>query len=381
MRQLLIEIHKYAGLTLGLLLSVTALSGSLLVFDRELDELLSPATVDFEGAATLANFQVAIDAAVAAVDSEQQPSRLMLGRHAAAPHIIRFPTQPGATGPVEVSIDPGSGEALAVRTWGEYPVTWIYRLHLNFLGGERGETVVGLMGFLMLLFCVSGLVIWWPRNGRWRRALTLRWSRNNSPRNYFRLNSFRLNYDLHKLIGVYLLPVFIMLAITGIEIVWHEPFERVVASLLPVEEEPAPASSVGTEPLDIDEVANLAQARFPESRIARIYLPRTATDSWHVTFMHPEERWREYGASSVWVDRFSGELTGVRDLRELPAGSRLLAWMFPLHNGDALGLAGRLLVFLSGLLIPVLFGTGVFMWLKKRRKSANSQRLAALRYE
>ncbi|MCI5108011.1 MAG: PepSY domain-containing protein, partial [Pseudomonadales bacterium] len=53
------------------------------------------------------------------------------------------------------------------------------------------------------------------------------------------------------------------------------------------------------------------------------------------------------------------------DIRELPAGNVFLTWMFPLHNGDALGLPGRLLVFFSGLLMAGLFATGVYMWVKK----------------
>lgn len=362
------------GLILGLLLSITGLSGSLIVFDRELDEFLDPATADFEPATTLAPFDVAVANARAAVDNGTEPTRLMLGRHAGAPHIVRFPTPPGALGPIEVSIDPGSGDVLTVRHWGEYPVTWIYRLHLNFFGGERGELLVGIMGFCFLFFCLSGIIIWWPRTGKWRRAFTVR----------RRAGTFRLNFDLHKVLGLYFLPVFILLSITGIEIVWHEPFERVVAAVLPVQEAPAPVSTPvastapGTTPLSMDEAAARARAVFPGSRIGRLYTPSSAEDAWEVTFMHPGERWREYGASSVYIDQYGGEVLAVWDARELSAGSTLLTWMFPLHNGDALGLVGRIVVFIAGLLPAALFGTGVYMWWYKRRRRVREERLSAL---
>ena len=370
MRGLLVFLHKYVGLILGVLLSITGLSGSLIVFDRELDEFLDPATADFAPAATLAPFDVAVANATAAVNNGTAPTRLMVGRHAGAPHIVRFPTPPGAIGPIEVSVDPGSGEALKVRHWGEYPVTWIYRLHLNFLGGERGEILVGIMGFCFLFFCLSGVIIWWPRTGKWRRALTIR----------RRTDSFRLNYDLHKVFGLYFLPVFIVLSITGIEIVWHEPFERVVAAVLPVQEEPDPVSapSTGSEPLTMDQVAARARAVFPDSRISRLYRPSAPEGAWEVTFIHPGENWREYGASSVYIDQYSGEVLEVWDARELSAGSTLLTWMFPLHNGDALGLAGRIVVFIAGLLPAVLFGTGVTMWWLKRRRRQREARLVSL---
>ena len=211
--------------------------------------------------------------------------------------------------------------------------------------------------------CISGVIIWWPRTGKWRRALSVKWRGGN----------FRLNYDIHKVLGLYFLPVLLVLAISGIEIVWHEPFEKVVATVLPVDHRPDPASSASGSPLTMDEAAERAQAVFPESRIARLYVPATPEDVWRVTFMHPEELWNEYGASAVYLDQYSGAVLDVWDSRELSAGSTLLEWMFPLHNGDALGLIGRLVVFIAGLLPAILFGTGVYMWLKKRRKQVRRE--------
>ncbi len=370
MRQLLIVLHKYTGLSLGVLLTVTAISGSLLVFDRELDELLTPDTVSFEPSSSLAPFQTALDSATAAVNNGTEPTRLMLGRHPNAPHIIRFPTPEGAPGPIEVSINPGTGEALAVRTWGEYPVTWIYHLHLEFFAGHRGELIVGFLGFCLLFFCVSGVIIWWPKMSQgqrqWRRALTIKRG----------AGSFRLNYDLHKTAGLYLLPAFVIIAISGIEIVWHDPFQAAVATVLPIREDPNPLSVPGPGVISIDDAAAIGQSVFPESRMARLYIPATETAPWRVTFMHPGEWWNEYGASTVYIDRYSGAVLDIWDARELPAGSKLLTWMFPLHNGDALGMPGRIVVFLSGMLMAGLFGTGVYMWLKKRRPVTQKKKRA-----
>ena len=362
MRKLLIQLHKYCGLLLGLLLSITALSGSLLVFDRELDELLTPATVDFEPISGNASFELALANATREVANGTAPTRLMRGRHAGAPHIVRFPTPVGEAGPIEVSIDPGTAEVLAVRQWGKTPVSWIYHLHLAFLAGDRGELVVGLMGFLMLFFCLTGVYLWWPRKRRWRRAFTLRTDAGR----------FRLFFDLHKLSGIYLLPVFVLLALTGMEIVWHEPAERLVKTLLPVRETPAPQSDTGlagnTGTISMDQAAALGQEEFPQSRLMRLYVHLTESDPWRVTFIHPEEHWKEFGAgTTVYLDQYSGEVLDVWDTRNLPVGSQILEWSFPLHNGDALGLGGRLVVFFSGFFITVLFGSGVYLWWRKRR--------------
>lgn len=363
MRSGLIWLHKYTGLILGLLLSITGLSGSLVVFDRELDEWLTPETVDFEPSQTLAPYNVAVAQAKQALGTDAEPTRLMTGRHAGAPHIIRFPTPENAPGPIEVSVNPVTGDALAVRNWGQYPVTWFYRLHLSFLGGERGEVLVGIMGFCMLFFCISGVIIWWPKLSRqgkrdWWRAFTIK----------RRAGWFRLNFDVHKTVGIYFLPVFIMLAVTGIEIVWHDPFRQVVATVFPVQEEPSPQSTpLDTPALSMDEAAAAAQQVYPQSRIARLYVPGNETAPWRVTFIHPDDWWTEYSGTMVYLDQYNGEVLAVWDSRELPLGNKMLAWFFPLHNGDALSLLGRIIVFVAGLLPSLLFGTGVYMWWRKRR--------------
>ncbi len=359
LRALLIPLHKYIGLFFGLLLSVTGISGSMVVFDRELDEFLAPETADFETASALGSFDLAFANATAAVNNGTEPTRIALGRHLGAPHIIRFPSVPGAAGPLEVSIDPGSSEVLAIRNWGEYPVTWFYSLHLSFLTGEMGELLVGVMGFCLLFFSISGIVIWWPKNGAWKRAFTIK--TNGGP--------FRFNFDLHKTVGVYFLPVFIMLSITGIEIVWHEPVHNLVAMVLPVEDEIAPTSVVNEprQAIVIDELADKALAAYPEARINRIYLPRIDSDPYRITLTHPDDPWTEYSVTTLYFDQFNGELLDVWDGREKSAGTVMLNWFFPLHNGDALGMVGRIIVFISGFLPAVLFGTGLYMWWRKRK--------------
>lgn len=359
MRKLFIQLHKYTGLLLGVLLTITGLTGSLLVFDRELDEWLTPATVAFEPPADIASLDLALANATAAVNNGTQPTRIALGRNNATPHIIRFPPPPGAPGSIEVSISPADSSVLAIRGWGEYPVTWIYYLHMAFLGGTSGEIVVGVMGVTLLFLCISGVVIWWPRRGLWWRAFTI-----NS-----RLGAFRLNYDLHKTTGIYFLPVLFVLAFSGTELIFHEPVEKLVNVFLPVIEPPAPLSAGQGEPVGADRAAAAAQIVFPDARLFRVYLPAGNTDPYRVTFVRPGDNWNEYAPSTVYLDQFSGKVLNVYDHREQPAGNIFLDWMFPLHNGDALGLFGRILVFIAGLLPAVLFGTGFYLWWVSRPES------------
>ena len=362
MRRTFFILHKYAGLTLGLLLALIGATGSLLVFDHALDERLAPRTVTFNPSQQPATYTEVLAAASAAVPGSR-PQRIMTPRGDDSPFVVRFPGPEGAPGPIEVSVSPTDAEVLAVRGWGQYTMSWIYRLHYTLLAGSSGKTLVGLMGLVLMLFCITGLVIWWPRPGRngrnWKRAFTVERGGNR----------FRFFFDLHKVAGIYLLPLLLVIAFSGVSIVFPLQVEKLVSWVMPLEPRGSWGQSqlTGAPPLDPDSTVAIGREIFPRGELKRIYLPQDAADSYGLTFRQEGEPWINHGASFVRLDQYSGEILMVHDVNRIAAGNQFLTWQFPLHNGDALGLIGRLLILVTGLAPALLFGTGVYLWWRKRR--------------
>ncbi len=48
-------------------------------------------------------------------------------------------------------------------------------------------------------------------------------------------------------------------------------------------------------------------------------------------------------------------------------GNAIVAWMFPLHSGQAFGWTGRIIIFITGVMICVFVVTGLMIWSRKRR--------------
>jgi uncharacterized iron-regulated membrane protein len=366
MRRLLITLHKYAGLSVGLLLALTGITGSLLVFDHALDEALAPQTLPSPDEGPPAPLQEVLAAARAAAPDQPVPIRINIARQPGSPHVVQFPAPEGAPGPLEVSVDPADARVLAVRVWGEYPMSWLYRLHYTLLAGDTGKYVVGVGGLFLLFFCLSGFYLWWPRGGQWRRALTI--ERGSG--------TFRFNYDLHKTVGFYLLPVLIVTAFSGVSIVFHDPVESLVGAVLPLQERPSPRSvpTPGAAAITVDEAVARGRAVFPDAELKRVFLPRGLDGAYQLALNQPGEPWSAHAVSAVWVDQYSGEVLAAWDALALSAGSTFLAWQFPLHNGDALGLAGRWLILIVGWAPALLFGTGMYMWWRKRGLRSETQR-------
>ncbi len=99
-----------------------------------------------------------------------------------------------------------------------------------------------------------------------------------------------------------------------------------------------------------------------------------------VHFFHPEQ---DHGVGGVghpalYLDALDGRLLGDRIPWQGTAADIFVQAQFPLHSGRILGVPGRILISLMGVVVAGLSVTGVVIWLKKRKsKSAQSERQAA----
>ncbi|MCU6454734.1 PepSY domain-containing protein [Sphingomonas sp. A2-49] len=362
------RMHVWLGLGIGLLFVVTGLTGSGLVFYPAIDTMLDPALARVDAAARPASWQAVYDAL-----RRDNPARTGAWRIEATPDGGPIPvryyrpveTRGRAFAPLMLWLDPATLHAVRRGFWGEYATTWLYDLHYRLLLGEAGGTAMGIAGIVMLVLLVSGLWAWWPRHGGWRRSLA--WKRGA-------VASRRL-YDIHKWAGIAGAVVLIVVTVTGILLDLPDPVRATAARVSPLATVPPMASvprPAGFLPLD----ALVARARrlLPGSTLAWIETPADAHGVVRVNLMVPGEPSRRFPRSNVWLDPYDGRVLAVRDQRGDGGGDTVLAWLHPLHGGEALGLGGRWLVFVSGLLPALLFATGCWRWIARRRRHSGAVR-------
>ncbi|MEY4720739.1 MAG: hypothetical protein RIQ46_464, partial [Pseudomonadota bacterium] len=115
------------------------------------------------------------------------------------------------------------------------------------------------------------------------------------------------------------------------------------------------------------EAARVALAALPGARAAWIETPPAMGGTYRLRLQVPGDPGFRFPHSFAWVDAENGRLVALDDLRRAPAGSRIKAWVHPLHDGSELGLPGRILAALAGLLPAILFVTGWRRWRLGRR--------------
>src|SRR3546814_39187 len=105
---------------------------------------------------------------------------------------------------------PEDGHLLLMRSTGDDFLLLLQDLHIHFLAGEAGEQVVGIVGWIALGLMATGLYLWWPKRGRLK--LSLAWFTNPPVRRWL---------SWHRSTGALLLPLLLLLALTGVGMVYH----------------------------------------------------------------------------------------------------------------------------------------------------------------
>ncbi|NOS75275.1 MAG: PepSY domain-containing protein [Methyloglobulus sp.] len=370
-----LDVHLWLGLALGLFLSIFGITGSILVFHAEINELLNPKllTVVVPDANSVYKPLAEIF----------QASHITMPGHAANT-FAKYPrnneaafklaysvplsgSQQGITESWEVYVNPYTAKAIGKRLMSSsdspFPKTFIgfiFELHYAlFLGEDPGYLIVGIMGALLIISTLTGLIVWWPLTGKLRQAVTIK----------FKASTERLNFDLHKTAGFYSTLVLIPVLFSGVYMDTPQHVVPVLELFSPVTYRYWFKSNPthGKPSITMGQAVRIAEKRYPTGRADWIYGVTEPTGTYTVCKDGVEETGSLIHRRCVVIDRYSGAILDVDDPAIGTAGEVFTDWQWPLHSGQAFGWTGRILVFLSGLACPVLFVTGIIRWLQKRK--------------
>lgn len=362
-QKLWLRLHLYVGLFGGALFVLTSLTGSFLVFYKAIDEWLNPNQL----LSTPGNARPLSDILATAQSAHPEwsaPDTLIFPLHDRDSFHAWFKDPAAAPADEQwhvVAVDPSTPRVLSDRRWGAFLVSVIYELHQELLLGRPGEIVVGIMALFLLLSVVSGLYLWWPKPGKFRRALTFQSGGS----------LIRKHYDLHKLTGLVGAGLLTLLALTGFYLEFPNLVTPVVSWFSPVRdaspaEQPRSDLQAGMPKISIEQAVVIAHMTFPDAQPMWIGLPQHERDSYSVGLRQPGEVRQAGGQTEVWIDQYSGAVQRVTDWNRFTGGETFLSWLFPLHNGEAFGLTSRWMVFAAGFTPLLLYGTALRMWWLKR---------------
>ncbi len=366
LRSLWLKLHLCLALSVGLLFVLQGITGSLSVYRDEIDQLLNPQLA----VEPVAGGYLSLDKILVAVRATE-PERhgvwtLELPRKPDQSLTAWF-EKPRETvdafyAPLMLAINPYTGEVLDKRFWGQTATTWLLDLHSHLLLEAKGRQYLAILAVLMLFSVVSGLILWWPG---WRQ---LPW--------HFRVRlSAPLSVmftDLHRLLGLIAAPGLLLLACSGLHLAYPVLLETLTGSagMGHGDEGPTVRSTAvpGDRPVSLTEAVLIARGPFSQSELRRISTPLGDTGTYKINFRQRHEVNQHHPVTTVWIDRWSGQIRDVRNPNKFSAGQRFSVWLWPLHTGEAFGELGRAIWFVTGLLPLILYVSGIWVYLAKRAR-------------
>jgi uncharacterized iron-regulated membrane protein len=362
-------VHLWVGVMIGVPAAALGLTGIWLMVTHPL-----PGVVNAEAMAKVASIDAVIAAARTQVPEGAVPQQYDAPL-AGGPATVRFSVPKSDANPrgiLRLRIDPATMTVVPNATDNEGSIgRTIHDLHGNFLMGREGRPVVGWAGVAMCLLAVTGLVLWWPKRGKWGAAFKVTGKGS----------TLMVLRELHGAAGIWGLIVFFIISFTGVVISF--PPAGVGPGGLPASVAggmPGMAGAPGNGPradrtgppgappapveLKADAAVATAQAALTDHVVRSVSLPRNTGDSYRVTMGRTGDD-RGVPNRIVTVDESGSQVMGTRDSAEQARN-----WARPIHTGYGMGWTWWILTLLSGLL-PVLFAvSGIAMWLIKRRNRA-----------
>ena len=357
-----LQVHKWIGLCLAILIIPISLTGSALVWHDWLEGKLEPQRHATYGEALLPPSAYA-EAAAPVIASDERITSVRF-EDEGRPVVVTAtkPALPNSTARPErtnVWLDPTDAQVIDKASASSGLVQVMHVLHGSLMWPGWGRTAVGWVGAFMFISCLTGIWLWWPLSGSVRGGL--RWKRRNT-----------INANLHYLTGFWVLIPLAMLSFTGAWISFPRIFSVFEAKAPPSQADRA--RSMRAMPLTetgqtVDQALAAAQPH-STGRLVSISWPTDQKSEWKIGFA------REQSPAEVIVS----DATGQAKAPKPPQPETLARTMRRLHDGTGMGPVWQVIIFLGGVIPALLSVTGIIIWWRARQprqKARDFQRLAA----
>ncbi len=353
-------IHKWSSLVCTVFMLLLCLTGLPLIYHHEIGHLLG---TDVEAPSMAPDTPRGnIDAVLASAQALYPDKMAMyMSQEADEPAIwnVTLGDHPDDEHYKPIAVDARTTKVITEPAFeGGVFMSTMFRLHVDLFAGLYGKLFLGFMGMLLIVAVVSGVVLYAPFMRkldfgavRQERSKVIKW------------------LDLHNLLGIVTLVWVFVVGATGMVNTWADLLLKywqnteIAEMLKPYEGQPKVEKMAS-----IHEAILRAESAEPGMKVAFVAFPGTPFASPHHygIFMRGDEAFSSRLYKPVLIDAGTGEIT---DRRELPWYLTALLLSQPLHFGDYGGQAMKLLWALLDIGTIIILGSGLYLWLKRSRKS------------
>lgn len=348
----LLKYHSWFGLLGGLFFIVMGISGSILIFHRELDNLIF---AEFQQDSFTSKPE--LDASVFEVQ-QKYPGWDTRITSFETKGLIAFDVR-HARKRRYVFTNPATGIIVKDLNANSHFTAWLLKLHYSLHSGVIGRIAILLAGIVFLLSIITGTILY-------RKSI-------------FKTLSFRIKLkstrqrtfysSLHRYVGSWALIFNLIIVLTGVVLA----YSVAKAGLNPRQEYNSPVINTSIE-------AGLSQIeeKLPgfEPTYIRLPLEKASGITVYGKFKDDFLLYSEF-FNQVKLNDKTGEIINLTRIMEADFPTRLNAVVMPLHYAEFGGLPVKILYALIGLTGPFLSVSGFILWWKKPERKRKKSKLRA----
>lgn len=360
LRSFINDTHLWLGLASGIILFVVCLTGTVLVFEKEIKEF-SAKNVILEPTSSAININELLVAAktsnkgyvtgITIPIEQEKPYEFTVKKDITERRGTLLLINPYSQKIIETEKNPADGFMM-----------FMFKLHRwLLLDISIGRPIVGIATVIFILLAISGIILWFPKKLKWHKL-----------KSGFKIkatkNWKRVNHDLHNTLGFYSCILIVIMGLTGLT--WSfESYKEGLSHALG-----SPIFGKSDKHIEIPKTDNLKEISLNDALIIAnkeldyngklsISLPNPK-ESYYQFKKYNKKSWSPETSDNLMVDIY-GNIINKEVFNEKPLNAKIAALIKPLHTGTIFGLYSKIIYFIACLIATSLPITGTIIWFNK----------------
>lgn len=369
-------LHLWLGIASGIVVLIVAGTGSLLVFEEELEHTFRSSFFYVDVPEHI--YRQPLDQLTANVqraNPRYKVSAIMVEPEESR-SVVYF-LRKGKGGKVlsnqlYVAVNPYTGQIIESVPGNKRFFSVVLQLHRYLCMGETGKLITGISCSIFTILILTGLILWWPKRNNRKQRFRVKWNASFK----------RLNWDLHAVFGFYVHIILLIIALTGL--VWsykwvnnllYTAFDGNTRQQKIIAPESLPVQNTGIAYLD--KIVAKTNEKLPYE--GTITIRFAENDSLAITAAK-ENRARHANVSDfLYFQGGTAELVKVRLYDNESKGTIARRWVYPLHTGSLYGLPTKIVALIAALVATTLPVSGFLIWMGRKKKKKTSGKIPAKR--
>ncbi len=392
------EIHLWLGLTAGITMFISCITGTLYVFRPDIQDFLSKDKYLIFENITKKNNILPIDSVQKKVERHfnkkmvsferyQQRNKAdkigiqfeELRKNNKGKEVLRKTTK-------SFYFNKYTGEVMEPtdRVWNEF-FRFTLRMHRWLMYRPAGRIIIGISTIIFTFMLITGIVLWFPKKYKkwkyYKKRLIIRTNKGFK----------KLNFDLHNTLGFYSMVFLLVMCLTGItwSFDWYyNAYHYILAGRTKetrkkenkhfdstLKKNTQYGKENNLEVLPLCYFAKKLNEKYPNQgdwsiskrttrRGKHPYISASKTGNYN--WIHYKDR--------LYFDAYKGEIIQERTLKGKSIGQQISILTYAIHIGDVFGGSTRFIYFLACIIGSSLPITGTIHWLKKRKKKTRKKK-------